>query len=141
MKMTQRARMTVTAAHAAAATAGAALVTSGHLLDALIGDPHATAARALRAVGIDEPSASAASSRACASSSSHHVAFDSQAKQAMEYALIEARELGHDTISTGHILLGLLGDSENPAVARLSPQHLATNRLRELTIALIERKE
>ena len=36
----------------------------------------------------------------------------SEAKKALQNAIAECRDLGHDSIGTGHMLLGLLGDRD-----------------------------
>ena len=59
---------------------------------------------------------------------SGHIPFTADAKQALEDAVVEAQALGHTTIGTGHILIGILDDSGAawaPVLAALGVEKVA----------------
>jgi len=68
------------------------------------------------------------------------VRFTPDAKKALQHALLSARHTGQRRITTGHLLLGILGQGANPALALLaqagvSPAALRTDLIRRLTAA------
>ena len=44
------------------------------------------------------------------------IPFTSEAKRALKFAQAQSKQLGHDYISTEHLLLGVISESENKAV-------------------------
>lgn len=56
--------------------------------------------------------------------------FSARAKKALERSLREALQLGHNSIGTGHLFLGLLGDEEGVAVRVLRSLGADLDRLR-----------
>ena len=68
------------------------------------------------------------------------VRFTPDAKKALQQALLSARHTRQHRITTGHLLLGILGQGANPALALLtqagvSPAALRADLLRRLTQA------
>ncbi len=69
---------------------------------------------------------------------SGHIPFTPRAKKCLELALREAVTLGHDAISTGHLLLGLLGEDDCAAVQMLGQLGVDLGQLRAQVITEIE---
>ena len=55
---------------------------------------------------------------------SDHIPFTPQAKKALEFALREALELGHNHIGPGHLLLGVVRHGDNGGVQTLGALHV-----------------
>ena len=69
---------------------------------------------------------------------SGHIPFTPRAKKCLELALREAVTLGHDAISTGHLLLGLIGEDGCRAVQILGELGADLGQLRAQVITEIE---
>ena len=67
-----------------------------------------------------------------------HIPFTPQAKKCLELALREAIKLGHNHISTGHLLLGVISQQDSVAVQVLGELDANLERLRTRAIAEIE---
>jgi ATP-dependent Clp protease ATP-binding subunit ClpA len=144
-QFTERARHVVTAASQAAAATGQDTVTTVHLLLGLFSEPDGLAGRVLAAMNVSEQGVRAAiwpahgetaddgaadSSNALAApggaagpvspedgTAESRVAFDHDARHALQRALAFALQFGHSYIGTEHILLGLYWDEENQNLA------------------------
>ncbi len=57
--------------------------------------------------------------------------YSSKAKKVLEFAMGEARELGHQYVGTEHLLLGLLHPESVPAVTVLTEMGVALDRARD----------
>jgi hypothetical protein len=117
-RFTPRARRTVDAASAAARALGHNYVGTEHLLLGLFAEPEAFAARALADAGVDRAAVEAKVLEALprqAEALLDNPPYIPQASQALQNALREALELGHNYIGTEHVLLGLLREGEAPA--------------------------
>ena len=62
--------------------------------------------------------------------------FTRRAKRILEHAIAEARELSHDSIHTGHFLLGVLREGEGTAAGVLSGLGLTADDVHNLIIEL-----
>jgi ATP-dependent Clp protease ATP-binding subunit ClpC len=69
---------------------------------------------------------------------SGHIPFTPRAKKCLELALREAVTLGHGAVSTGHLLLGLLGADDCAAVQILAELGADLGQLRTQVITEIE---
>ena len=131
-RFTQRARNVVVTAQNETARAGNAEIGTAHLVLGLLGDPTATAARALAAQDVPAERVGAAATAALPPAVDpvpDLIPFDAGARAALELAFGEARRLGHDHVGTGHLLLALLAqeDGAGPLTsAGLTPE--ATER-------------
>jgi hypothetical protein len=63
--------------------------------------------------------------------------FTSAAREAVVRAQSEARALGHDSIGTEHLLLGLLSAGTGPAASTLKSLHIARDDVRNDIIAIV----
>ena len=59
------------------------------------------------------------------------------ARQVLELSSVEARQLGHDLIGTGHILLALIGEGDGGAVQVLLHQGADLDQVREQVLRLL----
>ncbi len=66
-----------------------------------------------------------------------HVPFTPRAKKALELALREALQLGHNYIGTEHLLLGLLRDGDGIALQALASLGVAANELRQKVVLIL----
>jgi ATP-dependent Clp protease ATP-binding subunit ClpC len=72
----------------------------------------------------------------------HQIPFTPRAKKALELALREALSLGHNYIGTEHVLLGLLREGQNLAVAILEKDFgLTTEKVRGEVIRVLSKPE
>jgi hypothetical protein len=121
-RFTPRARHTVQAARKRAASTGSTHVTNTHLLLGLLTEPDGLAGKAIEAVGVPiatvETTATATLS-ARRRRAARSVNFSREAKKTLELSLREALRLEHNYIGTEHLLLGLLRNAGDPAVALL----------------------
>ena len=116
-RFTDKARRTVVLAQEEARQLRHDHIGTEHLLLGLLRESDGAAASALSSLGISLAAArervAAAEPRGPGRSDemvSGHIPFTPQAKRALELALREALQLGHDYIGTGHILLGIVHD-------------------------------
>lgn len=63
----------------------------------------------------------------------------SEAKKAIERAIAESRDLGHDSIGTGHLLLGLLGDRDGVPAKVLQNLGHTISVVREKVVDLLRK--
>jgi len=111
-RFTPRARNVVMAAQEAARAAGSAEIAPAHLLLGLLSEPYGLAAQAIIAqkVTLDgvREAVSATLPPAGGQAPPALIPFGTQAKEALELTVQEARRLGHDYVGTEHLLLALL---------------------------------
>jgi hypothetical protein len=126
-RFTDKARRTVVLAQEEARALRHDHIGTEHLLLGLLRESAGVAATALTAlgIGIDEVRARVAGSSPgepgqAGQALAGHIPFTPQAKRALERALREAMQLGHDYIGTEHILLGLVRDADDQAAEILS---------------------
>jgi hypothetical protein len=122
-RFTPRARHTVQEAKKRAASIGNTHVTNMHLLLGLLSEPDGLAAKAIEAVGVSLDTVEATASATLSSGrrrAVRTVKFSGETKKTLELSLREALRLEHNYIGTEHLLLGLLRNSGDPAVALLA---------------------
>src|SRR6202007_3394151 len=66
-----------------------------------------------------------------------HIPLTPRTKKVLELSLAEARQLGHDHVGTGHILLGLVREGEGVATQGLVELGAELNRVRQQVIQLL----
>ncbi len=67
-----------------------------------------------------------------------NIPYAPQAKKVLEMSLREALALGHHTIGTEHLLLGLIREGESPAAQVLATLGADLNRVRQQVLRLLE---
>lgn len=96
------------------------------LLLGVVHEEDTAAARLFRGLGLSLASLRAELERhmprgSVALSPGHEVTLTPQAKKAIEFAFEERRRLGHTSLGTDHLLLGLLGERDSFAERLLTP--------------------
>jgi predicted nucleotide-binding protein len=110
-RFTQRARRVLSLAHQEAERARNNYIGTEHLLLGLMDEEGGMAGRVLRELGMTSDRVREVINRVSSSSSdfdANRVELASGTQQALEFAVEEARQLGHHYIGTEHILLGLV---------------------------------
>ena len=108
-----------------------------HLLLGLIHEGEGTAARSLRALGIDLETVRGEVEALIGRGQQPvkgHIPFTPRAKKALELALREMVHLGHDYIGTEHLLLGLVREGNGVAAQVLRQRGLELNQVRQEVI-------
>jgi ATP-dependent Clp protease ATP-binding subunit ClpA len=67
-----------------------------------------------------------------------HIPFSGQAKKVLELAVRESMALGSGSISSGHLLLGIIRDGDAGGARLLKEAGVDLSRLREETVALVQ---
>lgn len=123
-RFSERARKVVVQAQEEARALSHDHIGTEHLLLGLMHDEDATSCRVLGDLGVTPDAVREAVTgsvgEAPGTDSPATIPFSPRAKKSLELALREALQLGHDYISTGHILLGLLRENEGTAAQVLS---------------------
>src|SRR5512146_321950 len=110
-RFTQRARRVLSLAHQEAERARNNFIGTEHLLLGLMDEEGGVAGRVLRELGMASDRVREVVNRVTSSSASFdasRVELSADTQQVLEYAVEEARRLGHHYIGTEHILLGLV---------------------------------
>jgi Clp amino terminal domain, pathogenicity island component len=117
-RFTDRARRAVVLANEEARLLGHDQIGTEHILLGLLREGGGVGGRALRSldISLEEAREHVSAAVGAGSGKSAHIPFTQRAKTALERALREALQLGHEYIGTEHILLGLLRDEKDSAV-------------------------
>jgi ATP-dependent Clp protease ATP-binding subunit ClpC len=109
-RFTQRARRVLSLAHQEAEHAHKNVIGTEHLLIGLIEEEGGVAGRVLREMGLDTERVREMVNRLAGEghSTDDKIELSSETQQVLEYAIEEARRLGHHYIGTEHLLLGLV---------------------------------
>jgi len=143
-RFTDRARRVVVLAQEEARMLEHNYIGTEHLLLGLIHEGDGVGAKALRALDVDldtlrrEVEALVGRGQQPASG---HIPFTPQAKRALELALRESVQLGHDYIGTEHLLLGIIRQGEGPAAQVLQQRGIELDRVRQEVIRLLRGHE
>ena len=111
-----------------------------HLLLGLLHESEGVAARALEALDISPDAVRAKVEEILGSPPRHPVGsppFTPRAKKALEFALREALQLGHNYIGTEHILLGVVREGEGVGVQVLTALGADLTRVRHQVVQLL----
>jgi ATP-dependent Clp protease ATP-binding subunit ClpC len=111
-----------------------------HLLLGLIHEGEGVAAKVLEQLGVEPDRVRADVERRIGHGGSEPVGaipFTPRAKTALEMALREALQMGHNYIGTEHILLGLVREGEGVAVLVLTELGVELDTLRRTTLDLL----
>ena len=140
-RFTERARQVVVPALEEARALRHNYIGTEHILLGLMREEEGLAARALKSLDITIERVRAEVVRLFPSSSDRpttgQIPFTPAAKRVLEHALHEALGLGHEHIGTEHILLGLVGESEDPAAGILFALGADADKVRNETIRII----
>ncbi|MEW6188866.1 MAG: ATP-dependent Clp protease ATP-binding subunit [Actinomycetota bacterium] len=139
-RFTERARRVVVFAQEEARMLNQNYIGTEHLLLGLIREEESVAVRALEALGINLEDIRAQVGELAGEGSSvprGHIPFTSRAKKALELALREALQMGHNYIGTEHILLGLVREGEGIAARVLFNLGADLERVRNEIIQLL----
>jgi hypothetical protein len=139
-RFTDRARRTFDAASEQARALGHRYVGTEHLLLGLLTEPEGVAAKVLNGAGIERDATEAAVLRAVArqdSSVEGELPFTPRAKGALEGALSQALEWGHNYIGTEHLLLGLYSEPRGIAAKVLLDLGLDAETAQTRTIEIL----
>ncbi|MCA1899774.1 MAG: ATP-dependent Clp protease ATP-binding subunit [Chloroflexi bacterium] len=110
-RFTQRARRVLSLAHQEAERARQSSIGTEHLIIGLMEEEGGVAGRVLRDLGMTSERVREMARRVSGSSSQfdpNRIELAPETQQALEYAIEEARRMGHHYIGTEHILLGLV---------------------------------
>ena len=120
-RFTDRARRVVVLAQEEARTRGGHYVETQDVLTALLMEGGGPAFDVLSLAGFTPESMRAqCAADLPAAHTGAHIPFSLPGKKALEYALREALQLGHNYVGTEHILLGLIRESESKAAQLLA---------------------
>jgi ATP-dependent Clp protease ATP-binding subunit ClpC len=122
-RFTDRARRVVVLAQEEARLLNHNYIGTEHILLGLIHEGEGVAAKALESLGISLDAARAQVKETVGQglrAPTGHIPFTPRAKQVLEGSLREALQLGHDSIGTEHILLGIFREGEGVAAQVLA---------------------
>lgn len=139
-RFTSRARRTIVLAQEEARLLQHNYLGTEHLFLGLLAEGEGIGAQALAGAGITLDTARVGVEEITGRGQkmpSGHIRFTPGAKKALEQALREALELGHNDIGTEHLLLGMLTDSENIPVQILRTANTQPDQLRATVLALL----
>jgi ATP-dependent Clp protease ATP-binding subunit ClpC len=139
-KFTDRARRVVVLAQEEARLLNHSSIGTEHLLLGIVHEGQGVAARVLEALDIRLSAVRHALERQLTRGPTPPAAppqFTPRAKKALEDALRESMELGHNYIGTEHVLLGLLHNDESTAARVLKELGASLVRAREQVVAVL----
>ena len=136
MQMTEAARRVPARAVEAAQSLGEGQISSEHILIGLIDEPDSAASRILHALGIDPAAIRADVEERCASFSGDTWSFKSSPRvsRVLDFAEAAAKSAGAARVGTGHLLLGVLLESDGLG-AKVLRDHLVDSDLVGSSIA------
>ncbi|MGH3827235.1 MAG: Clp protease N-terminal domain-containing protein [Pseudonocardiaceae bacterium] len=141
-RFTSRARLTIVLAQEEARLLQHDYLGTEHLLLGLLAEGEGIGAQALASAGITLDAARAGVEEITGRGQkmpSGHIRFTPGAKNALELALCEALELGHNYIGTEHLLFALLKEREDIPMRILLAANAQPDQLRATALALLER--
>jgi ATP-dependent Clp protease ATP-binding subunit ClpC len=139
-RFTDRARRVVVYAQDEAKTLEHNYIGTEHLLLGLLREAEGIAAQALSSFSITVDAVREHVVRETSrgnGASAGHVPFTPRAKKALELALREALQLGHNYIGTEHLLLGVLREQEGLAVQTLVSLGVSIQDLRQRIVTML----
>ena len=139
-RFTDRARRVVVLAQEEARLLNHNYIGTEHILLGLIHEGEGVAAKALESLGISLEAVRAQVEEIIGqgqSAPTGHIPFTPRAKKVLELSLREAKQLGHNYISTEHVLLGLVREGEGVAAHVLVKLGADLSRVRQQVIQLL----
>src|SRR2546421_5607752 len=139
-RVTDRARRAIDAAAKASRELGHNYVGTEHLLLGLFAEPDGLAAKALAEAGLDRAAVETRVLEAVPRGGEallESPPYTPRASLALQGALEEALRLGHNYISTDHILLGLMRDRDGLAARTLNELHVSAEWLRTRLVEMV----
>jgi ATP-dependent Clp protease ATP-binding subunit ClpC len=139
-RFTQRARRVLTLAHQEAERLRQPAINTEHLLLGLIMEDGGIAGRVLRELGLEPERVSEMVERVSGFGTARGGKIDLSAgtQQVLEYAIDEARRMGHHYIGTEHLLLGLVRSTEDSAVDVLRKLGITPEQIRRQTRRILQ---
>lgn len=139
-RFTQRARRVLSLAHQEAEQMRHGAIGTEHLLLALIREEGGVAGRVLRELGLEPDRIQEVIERLSPPGQfrTAHIDLASGTQQVLEYAVEEARRLGHHYIGTEHLLLGLVRHGEGIAMDTLRKLGVTPEQIRRQTRRVLQ---
>lgn len=134
-RFTQKARKVLSLAHAEAEQFRQSLIATEHLLLGLIMEEDGVAGRVLRDLGIEPDRLRELVEQICGygNHQTGKIELTTGVQQVLEFAIEEARRMGHQYISTEHLLLGLARSNEDHAAEVLRKMGITPEQIRRQT--------
>ncbi|MEJ5225472.1 MAG: Clp protease N-terminal domain-containing protein, partial [Anaerolineales bacterium] len=138
-RFTQRARRVLSLAHQEAERARHHLIGTEHLLIGLVEEEGGVAGRVLREMGLEVERVREMVNRLSGQGrgSGEKIELSQETQQVLEFAIEEARRLGHHYIGTEHLLLGLIR-SEGTAMEVLRRLGITPDEIRRQTRRVLQ---
>jgi len=138
-RFTQRARRVLSLAHQEAERARQSQIGTEHLLVGLVEEEGGVAGRVLREMGLEVERVREMVNRLSGEGrgSTEKIELSPETQQVLEYAIEEARRLGHHYIGTEHLLLGLIR-SEGMALEVLRRLGITPDEIRRQTRRVLQ---
>ncbi len=142
-RFTQRARRVLSLAHQEAERLRQASIGTEHLLLGLIQEEGGIAARVLRDLGLEADRVREVVERITGTGSAQVTKIDLSAgtQEVLEFAIEEARRMGHHYIGTEHLLLGLMRSSEGAAPEVLRKLGVTPEQVRRQTRRVLQESD
>src|SRR5512139_122601 len=139
-RFTQRARRVLSLAHQEAERMRHNSIGTEHLLLGLIREEGGVAGRVLRELGLDAARVQEIIERLVGFGQYRSVKLDLApgTQQVLEFAVDEARKMGHHYIGTEHILLGLVRYNEGVAIDVLRKMGITPEQIRRQTRRVLQ---
>ena len=139
-RFTQRARRVLTLAHQEAERMRQSTISTEHLLLGLIQEEGGIAGRVLRDLGLEPERVQEMVERLSGVGQTRVEKIDLSpgVQQVLEYAIEEARRMGHHYIGTEHLLLGLVRSTEGKAMDVLRKLGITPEQIRRQTRRVLQ---
>src|SRR5574340_756830 len=139
-RFTQRARRVLSIAHQEAERMSHPAISTEHILLGLIQEEGGIAGRVLRDLGLEPERVQEMVERLCGVGQTKVVKIElsAGAQQVLEYAIEEARRMGHHYIGTEHLLLGLVRSNEGKAMEVLRKLGITPEQIRRQTRRVLQ---
>jgi ATP-dependent Clp protease ATP-binding subunit ClpC len=143
-RFTQRARRVLQLANEEAERLSHNYIGTEHLLLGIVKEESGIAGRVLRELGAKPDRVAEMVERMTGAgrrASAAKLDLTPRTKQVLEYAVEEARKLGHSYIGTEHLLLGLIRQGDGVAIDVLRQLGLTSDRIRRETLRAIQQEQ
>ena len=139
-RFTQRARRVLSLAHEDAERMHHNYIGTEHLLLGLIREEGGVAGRVLRELGLDTARVKEMVERltGIGRQAGSHVELSPGTEQVLQYAIEEARRMGHHYIGTEHLLLGLVRQGEGVGIEVLRRLGISPEQVRRQTRRVLQ---